>query len=282
VSRRPRVAVVGHVEWVTHARGDMPGTGLISYLVDPLEEVGGGGAVAACQAAKLGADTLFLTAVGDDARGARAVADLEAAGVRVRAATRPSPQTAALSAVNRGGDRAIAVVGTPVHPEAADDLGWDDLARCDAVYFTGRDPDTLDAARRARVLVVMARRWPVLARWAGVADVLVGSAGDPVEQPDPAVLLRSPPTVVMTEGGRGGAWTVQGAPAGRWEPVPPPGAVVDTYGCGDSFAAGLTVGLARGLDVAGAAALGARCGAAVATARGGLRGQPVEGGDPAP
>jgi ribokinase len=40
--------------------------------------------------------------------------------------------------------------------------------------------------------------------------------------------------------------------------------VVDSYGCGDSFAAGVTAGLAAGWDAAAAIGLGARCGAACA------------------
>ncbi len=272
---RPRVAVVGHVEWVTHARGPMPTAGTITYLDDPLDEPAGGGAVAAAQIARLGADCLFLTAVGDDDTGSRAVAALERIGVRVRAAVRPLPQTRALSAVDADGDRAIAVVGTPLHPEAGDDLGWADLARCDAVYVTGRDPATLDHARRARVMVVAARRWRVLARWHGLVDVLVGSARDPDEQPPPGVPPTPPRAHVMTDGAAGGAFTVAGGPVRRWRAEPPPGPLVDTYGCGDSFAGGLTAGLGAGMDLPAAVALGAACGASVSAARGGLAGQLV-------
>jgi ribokinase len=50
--------------------------------------------------------------------------------------------------------------------------------------------------------------------------------------------------------------------------VPPPGAAVDTYGCGDSFAAGLTFGLAAGLGLDAALTLGARCGAWCLAGRG--------------
>jgi ribokinase len=53
---------------------------------------------------------------------------------------------------------------------------------------------------------------------------------------------------------------------------------VDSYGCGDSFAAGLTVGLARGLDLEEALALGARCGAHCLTGRGALAAQLDERG----
>ena len=46
--------------------------------------------------------------------------------------------------------------------------------------------------------------------------------------------------------------------------APLQGAVVDSYGCGDSFAAGVTAGLAASWPAAEAIALGARCGAACA------------------
>ena len=47
-----------------------------------------------------------------------------------------------------------------------------------------------------------------------------------------------------------------------------PGAVVDTYGAGDSFAAGLTFALGSGLVVEEAFALAARCGAWCAAGKG--------------
>jgi ribokinase len=50
--------------------------------------------------------------------------------------------------------------------------------------------------------------------------------------------------------------------------VPPPGAIHDSYGCGDSFAAGFTFALARGASVADAAAVGAERGARCLTRAG--------------
>ena len=55
---------------------------------------------------------------------------------------------------------------------------------------------------------------------------------------------------------------------GAYRAAPPPGRPVDAYGCGDSFAAGLTFGLGRGDGVDGALELAARCGAACLTGRG--------------
>ena len=52
------------------------------------------------------------------------------------------------------------------------------------------------------------------------------------------------------------------------EAAPLPGPVRDAYGCGDSFAAGLTYGLGAGLAMPDALELGARCGAACLTGRG--------------
>jgi ribokinase len=54
----------------------------------------------------------------------------------------------------------------------------------------------------------------------------------------------------------------------HWPAAPLPGPVVDAYGAGDSFAAGLTYGLAEGRSMAEALELGARCGAASVTGRG--------------
>ena len=70
--------------------------------------------------------------------------------------------------------------------------------------------------------------------------------------------------------GRLGGWT---QPGGPFRAAPPPGPVSDTYGAGDSFAAGLTYGLANGLEREEALELASRCGAAVLTGRGPYEGQ---------
>ena len=61
--------MVGHVEWVTHGHGLMPAPGEIRCLADPFDEPAGGGGVSAAQVAKLGAEALFLTALGSDEAG---------------------------------------------------------------------------------------------------------------------------------------------------------------------------------------------------------------------
>lgn len=272
-----RVAVIGHVEWLTHVRGDMPRPGEITHLEDPLEEPAGGGAVTAAQVARLGARCDFFTALADDATGDRSLAELRALGVDVHAARRPGFQTRAVSAT-AAGDRAIAVLGAPLVVRADDPLPWERLAEADAVYFTGHDPATLVAARAARVLVVTARRREVLAESRVRADVVVSSINDPAERVAPGDLPVEPGAILWTAGEQGGRYRLADGRGGTWSAKPVPGEEVDSYGCGDSFAGGLTVGLARGLDLDAAVRLGARCGAACLTARGGLAGQLVERG----
>src|SRR5438477_645408 len=62
-----RVAVVGHVEWIRFCRVEsMPARGEIAHSVDDWEQVGGGGGVAAIQLARLGAETMLFTVLGND------------------------------------------------------------------------------------------------------------------------------------------------------------------------------------------------------------------------
>lgn len=273
---RPRVAVVGHVEWVTHGVGTMPRPGEIRYLGDPFDEPAGGGGVSASQVAKLGAETLFYTALGSDEAGRASAERLGSIGVNVLASVHPEPQTRAVSAVDASTDRAIVVIGGPTSARIDEPLPWDDLASCDGAFFTGHDSATAAAARRARILVVTSRRMAQLVESGVRADVLIASASDPTEAVVLDSLPVSPGAVVWTEGGHGGRYLTAEGRSGRWEASPLPGPPVDSYGCGDSFAAGLTVGLARGLELDAALELGARCGAHCLTGRGALGAQLVE------
>ena len=264
-----RVAVVGHVEWVTHARGHVPAIGQIAHLVDAFDEPAGGGAVAATQVARLGVACRFYTALGDDGCGEASRRILEDRGVTVLAARRTEAQTRALTVVDQTGERTILVTGERLSPRIDDPLPWADLPRCDGAFFTGDDPRTLIAARSARHLVVTARRFASLVESGVQADVVVASATDPDEAFDLEALPVAPRAFVLTEGGRGGRIVV-GDRERRFEPASPPGPIVDAYGAGDNFAAGLTVGLARGLPLEEAVALASRCGATALTRRGGL------------
>ena len=103
-------------------------------------------------------------------------------------------------------------------------------------------------------------RLPVLQE-AGVSlDALIGSGLDPSERVNPAQLNPAPLKLIRREGAAGGI----SLPGGRYDPTPLPGPMVDSYGCGDSFSAGVVTGLAARWSLENAIALGAQCGAACA------------------
>jgi ribokinase len=128
------------------------------------------------------------------------------------------------------------------------------------VYFTAGDPDSLRAARASRTLVATARVMDVLERAATPLDAVVASAADPSERYRP--VEPAPALVLATAGAEGGTWTAHDARTGRWAAATVPGPVRDAYGCGDSFAAGVTFALGAGHDEERALALAAECGAA--------------------
>jgi ribokinase len=274
-----RAAVVGHVEWIEFGRVDhVPSPGEIVHVSESWEEPGGGGAVAAVQLCRLaGAGTLY-TALGDDEVGHRSKVELERLGLRVEAVFRPERQRRGYVHVDRGGERTITVIGERLGPSADDPLPWGELDGVDTVYFSAGDAGAANEARRARTLVGTARGLEVLAA-AGVAlDALVASSRDRGERYEPGDLEPPPRHVVRTAGSDGGEYETASGARGRWEAIPLPGPVSDFYGCGDSFAAGLTYGLGAGLSIGEAAELGARCGAACATGRGPYEGQLREAG----
>jgi ribokinase len=261
-----RVAVVGHVEWVEFARVDaVPRPGEIVHALETWEEPAGGGAVAAAQLARLAGSCLFFTALGADELGRRSRAELSKLGIDVRGIPDAEPTRRAFTYVDDSGERTITVLGEKLRPRGGDSrLPWRELAGLDAVYFVSGDADALHHARLARVLVATARELATLREAAVELDVLVGSGEDEGELYRPGELDPAPGVVVTTAGGLGG-WV---QPGGPFRPAPVPGTVVDAYGCGDCFAAGLTFALARGDSMEDAIALAARCGAAVMTGRG--------------
>lgn len=268
-----RVAVLGHVEWIEFVRvPHVPGAGDIVHASAAWQEPGGGGAVAAVQLARLAGGCTFLTALGDDALGRRAHAELTALGLRISPSWRGEAQRRAFTHVDDAGERTITVIGERMAPRAADPLDWDVLADMDAVYVTAGDPAALRLARRARVMVATARILAVV-RAAGVElDALVGSDRDPAERYVDGDLEVRPRIVVRTAGAAGGHVAIDGVDV-AYPPAPLPGPVVDAYGCGDAFAAGLTFALGAGEAAGAAVAFAARCGAAALTGRGPYAGQ---------
>jgi ribokinase len=268
--RRATAAVVGHVEWVSFARvAHVPRAGEVVHANDPFEEPAGGGGVAAVQLARLVGEATLVTALGDDEHGRRSLARLGELGVDARASMRQAPTRTAVTLVDDAGERTITTFGQRLEPHGDDEQAdWDTLGDVDAIYFTAGDEGALRAARRsARVLVASPRARHALGH--GVAlDALVLSGDDEIERRELARAQDQAAVVVFTEGERGGSYRRRTGESARWSAAAPPGKPVDSYGCGDSFAAGLTYGLGAGLDIDDALELAARCGATCLTGRG--------------
>ncbi len=269
-----RVAVVGHVEWLDFAVVErVPLPGEIVHAREAFEVAAGGGTVSAVQLLKLAGAAEFFTVLGDDELGHRAEADLRGFGLELHAAFRPEPQRRAFSHLSDDHERTITVIGERLVPSGADALPWERLDGFDAVYFTGGDVEALRAARRARVLVATTRALDVLRAAEVQVDVMVASAVDAGEKYVAGSLDPEPRFVVRTHGGDGGEWVGVEGRTGHWAAEPLPGEPVDAYGCGDSFAAGLTFALGRGDELEAALALAARCGAYELCGRGPYEGQ---------
>jgi ribokinase len=260
-----RIAVIGHVEHVTLGRIDgVLETGNVAHLIDVRVIAAGGGGIAFAQLCRSDAEVHLFTAVGNDAAGRDVEARIRAHPARVHphAAAHSFEHPRVVVVVDREGRRTILVTREPLHPDATDPLPWAILADCDAAYFTGTEAGSLRQARRARRLVVSARRHPALLA-AGISpDVVVGSVVDPRENRAFQAYSPAPGALVLTDGPRPirvirpGGETFVDAPSG-------PAVVAGDYGAGDSFAAALTFFLAHGLSVEDACRRAGPFGAAV-------------------
>ena len=261
----PRIAIVGHVEHVTLGRiSGIPGPGDILYLREPCFLPGGGGGIAFAQLCRSEAEIHLYTAVGSDEAGRAVAARLASAAPRIHihAVVRAVAHPRVVVMIDDNGQRTIVVTESPLQPAASDPLPWSILASCDAVYFTGADPETLRYARAARRLVVTARRSSVIRAAAVVPDVIIGSCSDPRENAPFATYEPRPGALVLTDGPRAIRIFAASGPA-EVDPPPAPVRVVGDYGAGDSFAGALTYFLAHGLSVAEACRRAGLYGAAV-------------------
>ena len=260
-----RIGVVGHVEWVEFLRVPrVPKRGDIVQSTERWEEPGGGGGVSVGVLKRLAGEATLFTALGDDELGHRALDELERLEIRVEAVFRREPQRRALVFIDEEHERTITLVGEKLRPRIDEDLPWDELAEFDALYFTAGMPEVIQAARKAKVLVATARELEYLKPAHVRLDALVSSESDPAEtyagELDP-----QPELVVRTRGSKGGSYDPG---HGDWEPAAVQGPIVDAYGAGDSFAAGLTYGLGSGLSADDALVTAARCGAEALLRRG--------------
>jgi len=162
------------------------------------------------------------------------------------------------------------VIGERLSPLGRDPLPWDRLNQLDGVFVTATDVEGLRLCRRAVVLAATPRvRLPLLQE-AGVGlEALIGSATDPGETYRAGDLEPAPELYVATRGADGARLDPGGAFPALKRTTP----VVDAYGAGDCFAAGVTAALAAGWALQPAISLGCHCGMACLDQRGPYGGQ---------
>jgi ribokinase len=245
----------------------VPRAGEVVHAEDSFEEPAGGGAVAAVQLARLAGRSLLLTALGEDEFAGRSRTRLHQLGVEVRAATRAAPTRRAVTLLDEHGERTITTLGERLEPLAGDELPWGTLGEMDAIYFTAGDAGGLRAARAARVLVASPRARSAIGHGVHL-DALVLSEDDEIERREAPKAEAEAEVVLWTRGERGGSYRTRAGNSGTWASPPPPGAAIDSYGCGDSFAAGFTYARGAGMGLEQALSLAARCGAVCATGNG--------------
>jgi ribokinase len=171
------------------------------------------------------------------------------ARIQIHAAVRAAEHPRVVVLIDPSGQRTIVVTASPLQPAASDPLPWSILDRCDAVYFTGADPESLRLARAARCLMVTSRRNTVLKAAQIRPDIIIGSCADPRENAPFATYDPSPAALVLTDGPRPiRIFSAAGTEA--IEPPPAPAQTVGDYGAGDSFAGALTYFVAHGLPIA--------------------------------
>lgn len=281
------VVVVGDVmvDIVTVPTGPLAGG---SDTPSRITSLGGGSAAnTACWLAWLGASVGLVAAVGDDALGAAAVAELEAAGVRFLGVTvAGAPTGACVVLVDGAGDRTMlpdrgandalaaglveSAVGATrwVHLSGYTLLGDGSRAAGRAAIDVARragTPWSVDASSAAPIRTVGPDRFLA---WVEGCSVLFGNDDELTALGGPVVALEQSAGVVTKHGALGSSWTDgRGSTRVGAEPV----AVVDAVGAGDAFDAGYLHARLGGASAVDALEAGAR---AAAVCLAGVGGRP--------
>lgn len=242
---------------------------------------GGKGGNQAAAAATLGADVLMIGAVGNDARGAAALADLAERGVRVEAVQVLDGRTGvAMILIDGDGENAIAVVPgansevTAAHIQTCfQELPGDGhvvLASLE-VPLAAVEAAAVSASRRGwRFILNPAPAQPLPASLLSAISILTPNASELDALGGPEALIASGvAAIVVTRGAEGSELYRPGRPSQHFSACA--ASVVDTTGAGDAFSAALGVATMRGLDLEQAVAWAGAVGS-IATEGAGARG----------
>ena len=123
----------------------------------------------------------------------------------------------------------------------------------DGIFITAADEEIILKERNAKTLCATPRVGIELINKSKVLfDGLIGSNLDPSEFFALEDLHKRPRYVIKTEGEKGGIYI----PGGRFEAISNKNPKIDSYGCGDSFAAGILYGLSANWSIEKALKLG--------------------------
>ena len=237
------LAVVGHIEWINFLKVDqLPKPGVISHSERSLEYPAGGGSIIAKILSELTLNQVhFFTALGNDDYGKKCFKILSNMGIKLHVAWRDKPTRRGFSLIDTNGERAITVIGERLAPNYKDNLEWDIFKKMDGSFITASDSEIFKMARSASVLCTTPRvGLNIINKSNVILDGLIGSNLDPGEVFSFSELSLKPKYIIKTEGERGGIIF----PGGRYYALKNKKLKVDSYGCGDSFAAGILYGMA--------------------------------------
>ena len=243
-----KFAVIGHIEWMNFIKVDqLPKAGLISHSKKSLECPAGGGTVIAKRLRELtNSEVHFFTALGNDFYGDQCLNILKNMGIKLHVAWRDKPTRKGFSIVDSDGERSITIIGDRIAPTNKDNLDWSILKDMDGIFITAADKEIFKKARSTNTLCATPRVGLNIINESGIfLDGLIGSNLDPGEVFSLNELRITPKFVIKTEGENGGIVF----PGGRYKAFDNNKNKVDSYGCGDSFAAGILFGLSSGWDI---------------------------------
>ena len=241
-------AVVGHVEWINFLKVDqLPKPGVISHSENSLEFPAGGGSIIAKTLSELTLNQIhFFTALGNDDYGNKCFEILSSMGIKLQVAWRDKPTRKGFSLIDSLGERAITVIGERLAPNYKDKLDWSILKKMDGIFITASDSAIFKMARSASILCTTPRVGLNTINNSNVfLDGLIGSNLDPGEVFSFSELSVIPKYTIKTEGEKGGIIF----PGGRYKALENKKLKVDSYGCGDSFAAGILYGMTSKWDI---------------------------------
>ena len=260
-----KLAVIGHVEWVTFLKVDkLPIAGEISHAKDYFEDAAGGAAVSAFQMSKLiNGPVDLITSLGKDKHGEKCYERLTKLGLNLHVAWREQTTRKGISLISKDGERAITVIGDRLQPTGKDNLPWSKMKDYDGIFLTATDEEGVRLARKAKFLSATPRIGKdTLINSRVKLNALIGSGLDPGEKINYKDLIPKPDIYISTEGKLGGKIYPKEY---KYKSIKPSSQEIDSYGCGDCFAGAVTASLSARLSLDKAIRIGAYCGAECST-----------------